>query len=92
MQAYHNKPEIKETYLQRVRAHKAADEIIKGTYWEDGKGCAVGCTIHDSDHSRYEAELGIPEWLARVEDVIFEGLPNRRASLWPILRCDSTGS
>lgn len=83
MIAYHGKPEVKETYLTRVRAHAAADEIIQGVTWENGKGCAVGCTLHTYDHRRYERELGLPEWLARLEDTIFEGLPNEQAKLFP---------
>jgi len=43
MKAFHNKIEIKELYITRVRAHKEADELVKGKYWSDGKGCAVGC-------------------------------------------------
>lgn len=81
--AFHNKNRIKESYLTRVRAHESADEIIKGTYWEHGKGCAVGCTIEGNDHSRYEKELGLPEWLAHLEDVIFEGLTNGEAKTFP---------
>jgi hypothetical protein len=83
MKAFHNDQKVKDKYLLRVREHRLADEIVKGKYWEDGKGCAVGCTIHGSNHKSYETELGIPEWLARVEDVIFEGLPNERAKEWP---------
>jgi hypothetical protein len=83
MKAFHNDPGVKEKYLARVRAHKAADEIVKGKYWEDGKGCAVGCTIHSSNHSAYETELGIPTWLARIEDTIFENLQNGQAKEWP---------
>ena len=74
---------MKETYLNRVRAHRAADQIVKGQYWEGGKGCAVGCTIHGSEHSRYEDELGVPRILARLEDIIFERLPNAVAMEWP---------
>ena len=81
--AYHNDPKIKHKYLSRVRAHRKADELISGTYWEDGKGCAVGCTIHGSDHSRYLDELGIPVEIAYLEDAIFEGLPNGQALKWP---------
>ncbi len=81
--AYHNNPKVKATYLKRVRAHAKADEIVKGQYWKDGKGCAVGCTIHSKNHIAYETELGIPEWLARVEDTLFEGMPNARAKKWP---------
>lgn len=81
--SFHNDPKIKAKYLKLVNAHFKADEIIKGQYWQDGKGCAVGCTIHGSDHRKYEIELGIPEWLAIVEDAIFEGPPNKRARNWP---------
>jgi hypothetical protein len=83
MLAFHNDQAIKDKYLTRVRLHREADEIIKGTYWEDGKGCAVGCTIHSGEHKAYETELGIPQWLARVEDRLFEGMPNKDAKLWP---------
>jgi hypothetical protein len=81
--AYHGDSAIKAEYLARVRAHREADELIHGTYWKDGKGCAVGCTVHSGDHSRYEAELGIPIQLARIEDGLFESLPNGQAMLWP---------
>lgn len=84
MKAFHNDQAIKDKYLERLKAHYKADEIIKGTYWEEGKGCAVGCTIHGYDHQLYETELGIPEWLARFEDTIFEGLENSLAKEWPI--------
>jgi hypothetical protein len=83
MIAYHGKQEIKDQYLARVKAHRAADELIKGTYWENGKGCAVGCTVHSNQHASYETELGIPRLLARLEDGIFERLPNDLAMTWP---------
>ena len=82
--AYHGDPAIKEKYLARVEAHRLADEILQGFgYWFDGKGCAVGCTLHGDDHGDYESELGIPEPIARLEDVIFEGLPVELARAWP---------
>jgi hypothetical protein len=84
MKAFLNDESVRKKYLDRVHAHAKADEFIKGKYWQNGKGCAVGCTIHDSDHSKYETELGIPEWLARVEDAFFEGLPNELAKEWPV--------
>jgi len=83
LRAFHENPAIKATYLARVRAHREADELIRGTYWEDGKGCAVGCTIHGSDHSAYERELGIPATLAYLEDQLFESLPTEAAQQWP---------
>ena len=83
MQAFHNDQAIKDKYLARVIAHREADNIIRGTGWEDGKGCAVGCTLENYDHSRYPIELGIPEWLARVEDTLFEGMSLGKSRTWP---------
>jgi hypothetical protein len=83
MLAFHNDPKVKRKYLDRVRRHARADQIIKGRYWEEGRGCAVGCTIHSYDHSAYERELGIPQSIARLEDTIFENLPLEDAKLWP---------
>ena len=84
MRAYHNDPAIKTTILAQLQAHHDADEIIKGVYWQEGKGCAIGCTIHGSDYALYEELFGIPEMLARLEDLIFEGLPNAESKLWPL--------
>ncbi len=83
MLSYHSDAAIKAKYLARVAAHADADEIIKGHYWEGGKGCAVGCTVHGDAHQAYERELGVPQMLAWLEDLIFEGLPNRLAKTWP---------
>jgi hypothetical protein len=84
MKAYHGEISVKEKYLARVRAHRKADQLLQGFgYWEDGKGCAVGCTIHGRDHAAYETELGIPRMVAGLEDGIFEGLPKAEAQLWP---------
>jgi len=81
--AFHGDPEIKTRYLHRVELHAAADEIIHGTYWERGKGCAVGCTVHSSLHANYETDLGIPRMLAKLEDRLFEGMTNGSAKTFP---------
>lgn len=96
--SFKNDPALKEMLVTEIENHRKADQLIKGTYGEgtngDWKGCAVGCSIHSlnhklgksyktSDHSVYEKELGLPEWLARLEDTIFEGLPTEDAQLWP---------
>ena len=88
MKAFHGKKEIKRKYLKRVIAHRKADEIIKGKYWEEGKGCAVGCTLEKDNknkklHSLYEKKLGIPEEIAYLEDIIFENLENGTAKKFP---------
>jgi hypothetical protein len=46
MLAYHNDPAIKSKLLADLQAHADADRLVKGQYWENGKGCAVGCTLH----------------------------------------------
>lgn len=61
------------------------------------KGCAVGCSLRSLNilqgkadvmdklrlHQRYEAELGLPTWLAYIEDHVFEMLPVELARTWP---------
>jgi hypothetical protein len=81
--AFHGDPALKTKYLDRVEAHRQADEIIQGQYWDKGRGCGIGCTIHGSDHSLYEKKLGIPVAVARLEDAIFEGLPYGEAKGFP---------
>ena len=80
---FHGSQELKDQRIAQVRAHRLADQLVKGRYWQDGKGCAVGCTIHSADHHAYEIELGIPVELAYLEDRIFESLDNGQAMMWP---------
>lgn len=68
--AFHGKQSIKDEYLARVRAHKAADEIIKGVYWEKGKGCAVGCTVHIGKRKiELFARQLIPDWTTWGDEI-----------------------
>jgi hypothetical protein len=95
MQAFHNDATIKSAIMAGLAVHRAADELVQGSYWENGKGCAVGCTletirvmkgdmiIDHSSHKLAETETGIPQILWRLEDCIFEGLPNAAAKGWP---------
>src|SRR3990167_1849395 len=89
MKAFHNDVKIKEKYVQRVQQHKEADEIVQGRYWENGKGCAVGCTLEENNsklniHERMEQDLGIPRALCLLEDYLFEGLPKNKAKDFPL--------
>jgi hypothetical protein len=81
--SFHGDEQLKQKYLRRVRNHRLADQIVKGIYWEGGKGCAVGCTIHSSDHWTYEEVLGIPNQFAYIQEVLFEHLPNSEAKWFP---------
>ena len=84
MLAFVNTTVTKSVVMKQLRAHAKADQIIKGRYWKGGKGCAIGCTIHSSNPAEYETRFGIPQMLARLEDRIFEGLPNEIAMQWPV--------
>src|ERR1700722_7863880 len=83
LRAFHGEHGIKDLYLARVLLHQRADELVQGTGWSDGKGCAVGCTLEAYDHARYPIELGIPERVAYLEDQLFELLPAAEAQTWP---------
>ena len=62
------------------------------------RGCSIGCHLHDiypemsipevedlSDkHQRVSEHYGYPEWLARLQDTIFEGLPKDVAPEWHV--------
>lgn len=63
---------------------------------DDFNGCAVGCSLNSvrielgdysistDSHFLYEKYLGVPEWLALLEDKIFEGLPASRQKTFPV--------
>lgn len=80
--SFHNDETIKEKYLTRLKKHHELDQIIQGITWESdtGRGCAVSCTLEKYNHKAYEDELGIPEWLGRLQDRIFEGLPKNKSA------------
>lgn len=93
MKAFETGVITKEEFLKEIYWHRDRDNFIKGTYFENGKGCAVSCSLESvarkkdiiinfSDHKQYENLLGIPEWLARLEDMFFENLKN--SSKWVV--------
>jgi hypothetical protein len=97
LNAYHGDTKFKAALLAEVAKHVKADMLVKGTYGvENGtfKGCSVGCSIHSlnllsgkrmdyRDHRALANELGIPLSLAWLQDMIFEGLPEKESQKWP---------
>ena len=97
--AYKGDAKLKTIFVEEVEKHRKLDSIVQGTYGHQNgtwKGCAVACSLRSlaiidgeplveeySNHKDYESKLGIPEWLARLEDTIFEGLPIEEAKKWP---------
>jgi hypothetical protein len=85
----------KQQFVNELLKHQQLDNFIRGTYEDNGKGCAVGCSlmsiakiknvnINFDQHSLYEKFLGIAEWLARLEDTLFEGISTERSKTWPV--------
>ena len=69
--------------------HREAGKMVRGIFWEKGRGCAIGCTIHGYDHESYENELGMPAWLAHVKSNMFECMSDERHLDFPVLFLDS---
>jgi len=85
----------KEDFLNEITNHQNLDNFVKGVNWESGKGSAVGCSIQsintlksiELSHANYlemENHLGVPAWLAMVEDTIFNGVSAARSKSWPV--------
>ena len=79
LRAYQNCTMTKTELVDRMQAHYDADEILKGATGEDGKGCTVWCALNDYDHEAFPETLGLPVWLAKLLDQIFESLPAAEA-------------
>ena len=79
MLSYHSDQAVKDKYVARFAEHRKQDEVVQGEGFENNRGCFVGCTLDAYEHNRFPVELGWPEWLAHLADVIFEGLPKSEA-------------
>jgi hypothetical protein len=94
MRAFVGSEVTKPELIASLEAHRAADRIARGfSYWTGngaGRGCAVGCSLHDfrrgaeGQHALYEPLFGVPRAIAYLEDRIFEGLPVAEAPDWPL--------
>ncbi len=78
--SYKNDPKIKESLYKRMNQHIIADELLQGATGQNNKGCTVWCALNNGDisygyrHDKFPEILGLPEWLARLQDTVFEGL------------------
>jgi len=82
--------ETKEQALAAANHHREMDMLVRGSYGEDDgrafKGCSVGCTYKpfegkvkaSSLHALSEPVHGIPEWLTRLRDALFESVSENR--------------
>ena len=99
MITYNGDPVFKKQFVAEVVKSRKLDMVLQGTYGQQNgrwRGCAVACSLRSldilkgrkpkveyNDHPRFEREGLWPEWLARLEDAIFENLPQEQALLWP---------
>lgn len=114
-------PGLKARLVARMREHYDQDTLTAGTYAEvdefqetsgtNFRGCAMGCSLVDSNGIRSNRELrselnamfdsldvdrdnwdlatarmwGLPLWVARMEETVFEGLePSEARTRWPL--------
>ncbi len=85
MLTYNNNPALKAKHIAHAEHHLAADMLRAGTYGagsgKNFKACSVGCFAHDIDpetdtqHATVADHYSLPEWLIRLQDSMFEGLP-----------------
>lgn len=77
IRAWRNNPDLKAEVVARMRAHRAADEIVRGVYQlpdsdtaSGYRGCALGCTLpllDDETRNQYDLYPSGPLWWARIE-------------------------
>jgi len=89
MLAYINTKFTRVQAIGMMRDHMDHDRLVKGLYWEDGKGCDIGCLTGGSNHNLFPEYFGQPEHLAYLFDVIFEGLPTDKAIEWPLAHIEA---
>lgn len=87
LRSFQNCELSKAQLIARMQAHYDADELKQGRTGQSGKGCTVWCSLNTYDHSLFPTDLGLPEWLARLVDSIYEKLSPERSSefslAWP---------
>jgi len=81
---------LKAAVRHRVAEHQRLDQIAQGTYWNNQRGCFIGCSLHSNKRSDFERLLGLPEWFAHLGESIFEGLRRDLAVDFPLAVYDAT--
>ena len=87
--AWYGEPELKAEVMRRLHEDQELDRIAQAIYWEDGRGCHLGCLTRRNEgaHAATERMFAIPERIAYWLETVFEGLPTSDAPQWVI---DST--
>ena len=85
MLAYNSNQKLKDLAVDTAIQHREADKLVKGTYWENGKGCAIGCWAQGatSPHQAVAEKYYLPVELLYIVDGLFEQLPDEDSQKWP---------
>jgi hypothetical protein len=84
MQPFNGDAALAAKTVAEMKAHRAADRLTKGQYWEAGRGCAIGCLVQSSSHGDAAALCNAPAQIMGLVDCIFEGLPWPANLDWPV--------
>jgi len=86
MSAFFNEPKLKEAVIRRLEHHRTMDDFVQGIYFEEGRGCHLGCLTHSNNDSHVITKklFNIPVNVAYLLESIFEGIPSDNCSWWAI--------
>lgn len=89
--SYHDNETTKAEHVMLAMFHRESDRLRSGSYGDAvaGTGCSVGCLAMDrglrrDDHAGLAAAVGLPEWFVRLQDSVFEGLPDFAKADWHV--------
>jgi hypothetical protein len=93
LQSYNNDPKLKEQLVSAMIADKKAEKLVQGQFYENNKGCNIGCAefelsqiigeeFTNTRHQYLSENLQIPEFLLYLADTIFENLPHEESQKW----------
>ena len=85
MLTFHNDPVQKIKYKTLYSDARESGHMMRGDYFNSHtqKGCLIGLATHGSYHEEFANESGIPEWLLRLAETCFEGLPEETFQEFP---------
>ena len=86
--------EMKNRLVAEMERHAELDMIQQGAWFVDGKGCHIGCCGHslgltgNKPHWKELSEkTGIPQWILKLSERIFEGLDKDDAKIFSLDFC-----
>ncbi|MBZ8140647.1 hypothetical protein CLD22_12145 [Rubrivivax gelatinosus] len=78
--AFHGKPEVRAAALARLDARLAARQLTAGALYRGADAATPAAALVDSaDAPTWQAELGLPQWLAYAIDYCFGRMPAEQA-------------